>query len=81
MTRVRGYNGRVRQLLCLLAHRSKMSVSLIPVACAVAGILVSLVTVGIDRSLERGDPQVEHRRPEFGADPVSTTPVCAGAGG
>jgi uncharacterized membrane protein len=44
--------GRVRRLLFLFAHRLKTSLWLIPFACAVAGILLSLVTVGIDRSLD-----------------------------
>jgi uncharacterized membrane protein len=42
----------VRRPLFLFAHRLKTSLWLIPFACAVAGILLSLVTVGIDRSLD-----------------------------
>ena len=42
----------MRRLLFLLAHRLKTSLWLIPFACALVGILLSLITVGIDRSLQ-----------------------------
>jgi uncharacterized membrane protein len=42
----------VRRLRFLLAHRLKTSLWLIPFACALAGIVLSVVTVAIDRSLQ-----------------------------
>jgi uncharacterized membrane protein len=42
----------VRRTWFLIAHRLKTSLWLIPFACALAGILLSLVTVAVDRAIQ-----------------------------
>jgi len=44
----------VRRLRFLIQHRLKTSLWLIPFACALAGIVLSLLTVGIDRAVGDG---------------------------